>query len=143
MSKYKFSLNSKIKSEIEWQLEHYPEDRRQLEQFKADMIPSATASYSLTGGVSGSHTHRNTEDVATRIVSNQYIRYTEWWCCGIAKALSHFDANDMALIDLVYWKRTHTPVGAGYKVGMTRSTAYDHINSILCAIALEVGKVSI
>ena len=143
MSRYKFSLNAKIKSEIEWQLEHYPEDKRQIEQFKADLIPSPTASYSLTGGVSGSHTHRNTEDVATRIVSNQYIRYTEWWCDGIAKALSHFDENDLRLVDLVYWKRTHAIEGAGLKVGMSRATAYDHVNSILCAIALEVGKVSI
>ena len=40
MSKYKFDLAPKVKGIVEWHLEHYHEDKAQLESLKNDMVPS-------------------------------------------------------------------------------------------------------
>lgn len=143
MSKYKFSLNPRIKGIVEWQLEHYAEDKRQLEETKRDMIPSPTASYSLTGGVSGGDTNRTTENVAVRIATNPYIMQTERSCTAIERVISGCNETDIKLIDLVYWKRTYTVEGAAMKCGMHTATAYRHINDVLATIALEIGYVNI
>ena len=143
MSKYKFSLNPRIKGIVEWQLEHYVEDRRQLEEIKRDMIPSPTASYSLTGGVSGGDTNRTTENVAVGIATNPYIMQTERSCKAIERVISGCNETDIKLIDLVYWKQAYTVEGAGMKVGLSKSSAYRHANDILTDIALEIGYVNI
>ena len=143
MSKfYKFDLTPQVKGFVEWQLEHYREDKRELEEYKRDAIPSATPGYSLSGGCSGS-TSRTTEDVAIRIETNVYVEQLERSCGAIERALSHFDATDMKLIDLAYWKRSHTIIGAGMAIGMSQATAYRHVNAILVLIAKEMGLVSL
>lgn len=143
VSKYKFSLNPRIKGIVEWQLEHYAEDKRQLEEMKRDMIPSPTASYSLTGGVSGGDTNRTTESIAVRISTNPYIMQTERSCTAIERALSRCNETDAKLVDLVYWKQSYTVEGAGMKIGLSKSAAYQRINSILGSIALEIGYVNV
>lgn len=142
MSKYSFTLEPRIKSFVEWQLEHFKEDAAQIERLKRDKIPSATAGYSLTGGISGG-VHRNTEDIVITVDSNQYIRAIEHSTKAIEKVLGKCNQIDISLIDLVYWKRTHTVEGAGIKVGLSKSATYRHINNILGAIAQELGYVNI
>lgn len=139
---YKYSLNGKIKDFVEWQLSHYQDDKRELEQRKTDLIPSPTAGYSLTAGVSGGTVHRSTEDVTLSIESNQYVRQLTQSCDAIDKVLERLPPEDIKLIELVYWKHEFTPEGAGPKVHMSRRTAYRHINNILTGIALEMGYVS-
>lgn len=143
MSRYKFSLTQKIRDYVEWRLEHYHEDKKQLEQYKNDMIPSATNSYSMTGGVSRGSVSQPTENIAIRMATSPYILATERSCADIERALSRFDKIDMQLIDLVYWKRSYTIIGAGEKVGLAKSDAYAHINKILGVIALEMGLVNL
>lgn len=46
LSKYKFSLNPKTKSYVEWILQHYREDKRQLEEYKQNLMPATTQNYS-------------------------------------------------------------------------------------------------
>ncbi|WP_312611452.1 hypothetical protein [Oscillibacter sp.] len=142
MSKYKFSLTPKIKGIVEWQLQHYNDDKRQIEQLKNDMVPSPTAGYSLTGGVSGGGTSRTTENVAVRISTNPYIMQTERSCKAIERVLSRCNETDSKLVDLVYWRQSYTVEGAGMKIGLSKSAAYQRINSILGAIALEIGYVN-
>lgn len=139
--KYKFNLAPEIRSAVEWHLRYYPEDSRQLEGFKNDMIPSPVQGYSLTAGVDGGEAKRTTEDVAFRIVSSQYIRHLEITCDAIKRALSNFDAVDMKLIELVYWRKEYTVVGAGAKIGLSQTAAYQRINKILGVIAFELGYV--
>lgn len=139
---YKYSLNGKIKDFVEWQLSHYQDDKRELEQRKTDLIPSPTAGYSLTAGVSGGTVHRSTEDVTLSIESNQYVRQLTQSCDAIDKVLERLPSEDIKLIELVYWKHEFTPEGAGAKLHMSRRTAYRHINNILTGIALEMGYVS-
>ena len=143
MSKYKFSLTPKIKGIVEWQLQHYNDDKRQIEQLKNDMIPSPTAGYSLAGGVSGGGTSRTTENVAVRIATNPYIMQTERSCKAIERVLSRCNETDSKLVDLVYWRQSYTVEGAGMKIGLSKSSAYRHVNDILTSIALEIGYVNI
>ena len=51
--KYKPSLSPKIKGYVEWQLEHYHEDKRQLRESRQAIMPSCTANYSGMSGGSG------------------------------------------------------------------------------------------
>jgi len=143
MSKYKFDLVPEVKNIIEWQLEHYHEYKKQLEQYKNDMIPSPTASYSLAGGTSGGSTSNPTENIGLRMATNQYILFTEQSIRAITRTLERLDKTDLDLIDLVYWKRGYNISGAGLKVGLSVSKSYQHINTILGLIALEMGYVNI
>ena len=141
--RYKFDLSPSIKSTVEWQLQYYPEDRRQLESMKRDMIPSAVPGYSLTAGVSGGDVKRTTEDISLKIIGSPYIRRLEITCDAIDRALKVFDDIDIKLIELIYWRREYTVEGAGMKIGLSRSAAYQRINKILGVLAYELGYVSI
>ena len=143
MSKYKFALAKEIKEFIEWQLVHYHEDKRQLEQFKADMVPSCVPRYSLTGGTSKGSVSNPTESTAIRMATNPYILMTEIKIHAIDRTLSTLDDTDKRLIDLVYWKHLYTIAGAGMKINLSKTAAYDHVNRILGMIALEMGYVNI
>ena len=63
MRAYKFDLNPRIKSYVEWQLEHYHEDKKQLEEIKGCMMPPITTSISGMPHGSGVTT---TEDAPMR-----------------------------------------------------------------------------
>ena len=141
--RYKFDLSPQIKNTVEWHLRDFKEDRRQLESLKADLIPSPTKSISPTGGLSGGLPGRDTENVAMTIMSSPYIRRIEITCEGIERAMKRMDETDKKLIDLVYWKQEYTVEGAGMKIGLSKSAAYQRINKILGSIAYELGYVSI
>ena len=142
MSKCSFSLNPKIKGYIEWQIEHYHEDKRQIEEYKKDLMPSATASYSLTAGCSKGEVGNSTEKTAIKIMSNTYILSTERSIKAIDSVLCQCDDADKLLIDLVYWRRTYTVEGAGVCIGLSRRAAYYRINKLLCAVAAEMGLIT-
>ncbi len=143
MSKYKFSLSAPVKSYVEWQLEHYHEDKRQLEQLKSEMIPSATANYEFNGGGRASEPGNPTERAAIRMLTNPYILNTERSIKAIEAVLSRCDDADKKLIELVYWKKSHTVYGAVMRVNYSTKTGYRHLNDILCSIALELGLVNL
>ena len=124
-------------------MQYYREDKRQLEEYKREMIPSATPGYSLTAGVDGGEAKRTTEDIAMRIISSPYIRRLEITCEAIDRALQNLDETDMRLIELVYWRREYSVEGAGNKIGLAKSSAYQRINKILGLIAYELGYVSV
>jgi len=142
MSKYKYSLHPRIKSIVEWQLEHYPGDKREMQSRKNDLIPSAAASYAPSTGHS-SETHRSTEDVAEGIITDRYIAQLEKSCRAIDHVLHDTDGIDRRIVELVYWRREYTVDGAAFKLHLARSTAYNRINALLGAIALEMGCVII
>lgn len=143
MSKYTFSLSQHVKDWVEWRLIHYHEDKRQFEEYRNDMIPNATPSYSLTGGVQGGYISKPTENSAMRMVTSQYLLIIEQTVSAIDRVLNCCDKTDIDLIDLVYWKRSHTVPGAGMIVSLSRSEAYYRINNILCLLALEMGYVNL
>lgn len=139
--RYRYSLNSQIRGYIEWQLEHYHDDKRQLEEHKRDMMPQVTPNYSpQTGGTGISNP---TESAAIRMLTSQYIGSLERSTAAITRVLAGLDDTDKQMVDLVYWKRSHTIEGAGMKVHLSRRSAYRHVNNILYQIAVELGLVSL
>lgn len=141
MGKYEASLEKRLKEFIEWELEHYPENKRQLEEYKRDMIPSATPAYSLAaGGHSGES--RPTENIGLKILSDQYVIHTARTVEAIERVLNKISREDYKLIDLVYWKGSHSISGAALSCHMSKSAAYRRLNIITTALAKEMGYVS-
>ena len=141
--KYKYSIPLGLKRTIEWHLEHYPEDYRQLEIYRKELIPSPTQAYSLTAGVSGGEAHRSTEDIVLRLTSSPYIRMLEMACNAVETALNAEDNTTREIVTLVYWKREYTAEGAGMKLNISTSQVYHRINRLLTRIAIEMGYVTI
>ncbi len=140
MRAYKFDLNPRIKSYVEWQLEHYHEDKKQLEEIKSAMMPQITTSYG-TGG-HGNSVSSPTEDAAIRMTTNAYIQSTERSVRAIEHTLAKCDSTSRTLIDMVYWRRTMTVTGAAAKCNLSPSGAYNRINKILTAVAFEMGLIN-
>lgn len=140
--RYKFSLSTKIKSTVEWELSSYRENKIQLEKVKRDLIPSAVQKYSLTAGVDGGDSKRSTEEIAMKMISAPYIYRLEYTVEAIERAFTRYDSIDMKLIDLIYWRKEYTAEGAGMVVGIQKSAVYQRINKILGVAAFELGYVS-
>lgn len=143
MSKYKFSLSPKARKQAEWALESYHEDLRQLERYKLDLMPSGTANYNFTGGGRSSEPGTPTENIAIKFLTSAYILNTERCIKAVDRVLEYCDDTDKKMIELVYWSKTYTIEGAGRRANLSRSAAYYRINDILCAVALEMGLVSV
>ena len=140
MSKYKFDISKSVRDAVEWELRYYRENKRQLEEVKNDMIPSATQTPSFTKTTSN-NASRQTEDVVLRMVSSPYLRRLEWACDAIERALKRLEDVDMKIIEMYYWRNEYTLEGAGYKIGLSKSATYHHANRIIGAIAFEMGYV--
>ena len=141
MPKYKSSISPRVRGMVEWQLEHYREYKDEIQQYWADMIPSATSKY--TDGKGGGEVSRDTENTALRIASSPYLVQTERSCKAIEYVLKNADELDRKLVELVYWKQAYTVTGAAQILHVNQATAYRHINDVLLKIALELGYVSV
>ena len=142
MGKYKFSLKPEIKNYIEFELAHYRENKKELENYKNSLIPSNTPNYDSVA-VCGGQTSNPTENAAIKLASSPYILATEKTISAIDRVLARLDDADKQLINLVYWKQSHTAEGAGMIIGYSRRTVYRHIDRILTAIALELGIINL
>lgn len=134
------SLPPKIRGIVEYQLEHYHDSRRQLKEAERDMLPSNTPNYSFSPAAH-SDTNRTTENTAVKIMANRYLVEIEKTVIAIEYITSRLSDEDKKLIDLVYWKGTHTITGAGMALHMTQRTAYRHIDAVLTALAREMGLI--
>lgn len=135
-------LQPRVRDFVAWQLEHYRDNKMQLEEYKRDMIPSPTAKYGGTTG-HGNEAHRSTEDIVERISSSAYIRNLEQTVKAIDYVISRLDSTDLDLVKLVYFRGEYTVEGAAQIVNLSRRAAYNHINSVLVAIAMELGLVNV
>ena len=141
MAKYKFALTSAIKGFVEWQLEHYHEDKKQLEQYRRDMMPQITPSYSLASGIQNGSTSDPTAKAGIKMATSQYIRSMEQSIEAVDRVLARCDDSDRQLIELVYWRRSHTITGAGMIAGLSQKAAYNRINKLLTLTAAEMGLI--
>ena len=135
-------LQPRVRDFVAWQLEHYQTNRAQLEAIKRDLIPSPTPTY---GGSEGHSTeaNRTTEDIMVQISSSAYIRQLEQTVKAIQYVIDRLDMTDLQLVDLVYFRGTHTVDGAAVIVGLSHTAAFNHINKVLTAVALELGLINI
>ena len=140
MSKYNFCLPHKVKKYIEYELEHFYENKKNLREIEESMI--SLNSPSLTFNGNGGEISKPTEKNAIKIASSLYIKKTDETIHKIEKVINGLDDLDKNLINLVYFRKTHTVTGAGMKVHLDKSAAYNHINKILGLIAIEMGLIN-
>lgn len=134
-------LEPRLKRFIEWDLERYREMKREIDEYRLSVLPSTTPSYS--GVPSGGGSSSSTERSAVKLATSVYLADLERTVKAISDVIEKLDDTDRALVDLIYWKRQYTVEGAGYAVGMSKTTAYRHINGILVAVAANLGLVTI
>lgn len=138
MSKQFSNLNPRVRAFVEWRLEHYHDDRRALAEYRTALMPSNTPRYTAEPpGQSG--TGRPTEELATKLTANPYILELEKSCAAVERVTSRLTPERLRLVDLVYWRGTHTVSGAADFLHVSRRTAYRYINEVLTAIAAELG----
>ena len=139
---YKFNLAPQLKTYVEFELKHYYELQRELDEYRNDRLPPMTVA---TDGIttSGGKPGDPTADTAIRFVTDIHIKRVETNCRAIERALTGIDDTDTKLIGLVYWRSTHTVQGAACIVNISTSQAYRRLNKILCLIALEMGEINI
>ena len=77
-----------------------------------------------------------------QISSSVYIRNLEQTVHAIDYVVDQLDQTDAQLISLVYFKGVYTVEGAAHVVNLSRTAAYNHINSVLTAVALELGLIN-
>lgn len=77
-----------------------------------------------------------------QISSSVYLRNLEQTVRAIEYVVDRLDETDAKLISLVYFKGTYTIEGAAQIVNLSRRAAYNHINNVLVAVALELGLIN-
>ena len=133
------AVDSRVRSYVKMQLESYQENRKNLQAYRAALMPSSTPSYGSTGGGSGES--RPTEALGIKLAADPYIAEQLRVLEIIEKVLRRHCRADQRLIELVYFKGTHTVTGAGMVVHMSRDTAYRHVNSVIDEIARGLGYI--
>lgn len=130
-------IDKRIKGFILWELEHYPESKRQIEQYRNDIITAKD--YTIDGQPRGTDTGDPTARKVEKIERSAYIRQTEQTIEAIERVLNRQPPEKIKAIDLMYWRGTHTATGAGKMVGADRATVYRWVNDIAVKIAKELG----
>lgn len=105
------TFKSAIKTFVELQLREYPENKKALKS-----VAAAGDDPRHYGHVSRSVT-------------------------AIDNVLADATAEELELVRLVYWQRTHTITGAGLALNLGRSTAYRYQDRLIRAIARELGYI--
>lgn len=142
MAKYPYTINTEVRNFIEYQISYYPENKKQLEVIKADMIPSAIPKYGpQTGGFNPEQ--RPTEDTVTRIVSDIYILQLEHTVNAIGSVLDKLNDMDKELIRLRYWSGELTPDGIALKLNIGIATFYRRLNTILTNVGIRLGYINL
>lgn len=140
MRKKKAKLDYRTRGWVELQLERYWQERKNVEQYWKDNIPSPTPVY--TDGKAVGNTGRKTENTALHIGSMEYVTRVERDCKSIERVLKTLDETDTELVGMVYW-RSYKVERAAQELHMSKATAHRHINAVLFDIAVEMGYITI
>lgn len=143
MSKYKFTLTAEKRNRIEADIRDYPEDKKQLEEIKNDMIPSQISQYGPREGGGFDSEKRPTEDITLRIISAPYIRFLSWKVEAIGSVIDNLNDIDREILNLMYWQRGLTPEGIAMKLMMDKTTVYYRLNNVLVEIARKLGYINL
>ena len=143
VAKYKFTLTVEKRNRVEADLRDYPEDKKQLEEMKEDLIPSQISQYGHREGSGFDSEKRPTEDITIRIVSAPYIRFLSWKVEAIDSVIDNLNEIDREILDMMYWHRGLTPEGIAMKLMMDKTTVYYRLNNILVEIARKLGYINL
>ena len=141
MAKYKFTLAVALRDFIEWQIEYYPDNKRELAVFKDSMIPSQITQYGQKTGSFDSE-KRPTEEITIRR-NPAYIMEQERIVKAIESVLDSLNEQDLELVRLRYWDGKLTPEGIAMKLNIGRTTLYERLNNILVIIAKRLGYIDL
>ncbi len=114
------TLNRELKRFVKWRLSHYPADARQLREHKARLEELKRAGFVQPG-------------------EERYYMELERTVGAVEAALEQLPREDRALIDLVFWKKSHSVDGAARELNYSKSAAYRHIDAALSLLAGELG----
>ena len=142
MAKYKFTLAVALRDFIEWQIEYYPDNKRQLAMFKESMIPSQISQYGQRTGGSFDSEKRPTEEITIKR-NPEYIMEQERIINAIESVYDKLSDLDKELIRLRYWDGKLTPEGIAIKLNLGRTTLYERLNNILVIIAKRLGYIDL
>lgn len=141
IARYKFTIDNVVRSFIEEQIEYYHENKRYIEEVKAEAIPSTVPKYGpQTGGFNPEQ--RPTEDIVIRR-NPQYLIETERIVNVIGAVLEKLNETDIELIRLKYWTAGLTPEGIALKLNLGRTTVYERLNNILVEIGRRLGYINL
>ena len=132
-------LNRKVKSYILYEIEMYHENKKQLEAYRRDIIEASPQP--PDGQPRGNGMSNPVESKAIRIESSAYIRRTEQTVRAIERAFERVDHNHYRVIDMMYWRRTHTAIGVGMALKASKSTVYNWIDDVVMLVAKELGYI--
>ena len=142
MAKYGKTLETPLREFIEWRIEYYHENKRQLAAEKAAMIPSQISQYGYKAGSGFDPEQRPTEDISIRL-SAEYIYQQEKFITVFESVYEKLSNQDKELIRLKYWSGELTPDGIALKLNIDKSTLYYRLNNIIVEIARRLGLVSL
>lgn len=121
-------MDRRIKNFVELQLEK-SRDSRLIEARRKYLISQAKGSEDPVA------------TAALMIVNDAYLCNADLTSWAIKSVLDALDPIDQRLIDLLYFKRSHTVTGAGLEVGLSKTQAYQHRNAIITQIARKLGYI--
>lgn len=129
-------INKNIRNYVEWELREYHENKKQIEQYRKSII---MASPSRDGQPRGTDIAKPTEWMGATLADSMYLKRIEESVRAIEKTLKKLSAEKLKFIDLVYWKQSHTIMGAALCLHVTERTAYRWSKAIAFSLALEMG----
>lgn len=131
MSKPRYRWWPYIKSVIR----AFPELKKEYEDLHEQSITANMSGMPGGGGVS-----RGTEDIAVRELPYTMQREYESVRRAIEKTRLYKNGRErLAIIDLVYWKKSHTLEGAAYKVGYSYDRAKQIHREFVVTVATYYG----
>lgn len=135
MSKPRYKWWGYVKSIIR----QYPELKQEYEALHVQSVTLAVTGMPGAGDVS-----RDTEDIAIRELPYTKQREYEAVKRAVATVKRSPTANDrLALIDMVFWKRSHTLSGAAYKLNLSYTTAQRYHGEFVISVARYYGLLDI
>lgn len=131
MSKPRYKWWGYVKSIIR----QYPALKQEYEALHEQSVTASITGMPGTGAES-----RDTEDIAIRELPYTKQREYEAVKRAVASVNQSQTANDrLALVDMVFWKRSHTLSGAAYKLNLSYTTAQRYHGEFVIAVARYYG----
>ena len=130
-------INRRIKDYIIYELQMYHENKRQLEEYKRDILEGKD--YTVSDMPRGSMTSDNTYSKCEKLLSSAYIQNTERMVKTIETVLSSLDKARYTTIDMLYFRKAHTVIGVSLFLPASERTVYRYIDDVVYLIAKDLG----
>lgn len=131
MSKPRYKWWPYIKAVIR----EYPKLKKEYEDLHEQSITAK-----CSGMPGGGSTSRGTEDIAIReLPSTQQREYESVKRAIESVQLMHTGKDRLRLVDMVFWKKSHTLSGAAYKLNISDTTAQRYHGEFIRLVARFYG----